>query len=153
MSTDVHVHQCTCSAYFLFFGITRALTFQLIYWGSYTQMHLKVNVPVYIHASLSSNHRGLPVTTTCVHAHRCTRSWPYVFIFRPSFRLPVKIYPFTVLLFDMSTDYLFISIPVQFASFFRHHKHNDLPTHLLGYLHTDPPENIFTCLPSCFSFV
>ena len=37
--------------------------------------------------------------------------------------------------------------------FFRHNLHNDLSTHLLGYLHADPPENIFTGLPSCFSFV
>ena len=105
MSTDVPVHQYTCSLYFLFFGITCAMTFQLIYWGTYTQIHPKVNLPVYLHASLSSNHKGLPVTTTtCVHAHRCTRSWPCVFIFRLSFRLTVKIYTFTVLLFDMSTD-------------------------------------------------
>ena len=76
------------------------MTFQLIYWGTYTQIHPKVNLPVYLHASLSSNHKGLPITTTtCVHAHR-----PCVFIFRLSFRLTVKIYPFTVLLFDMSTD-------------------------------------------------
>ena len=37
--------------------------------------------------------------------------------------------------------------------FFRHNLHNDLSTHLLGYLHADPPENIFTGLPSSFSFV
>ena len=79
------------------------MTFQLIYWGTYTEIHPKVNLPVYLHASLLSNHKGVPVTTTCVHAHRCTRSWPYVFIFRLSFRLIVKIYPFTVLLFYMST--------------------------------------------------
>ncbi len=109
MSTDVPFHQYTCSVHFIFFGITRAMTFQLIYWGTYTQIHPKVNLPVYLHASLPSNHKGLPVTTTtCVHAHRCTRSWPYVFIFRLSFRLTVKIYPFTVLLFYMSTD-----VPVQ----------------------------------------
>ena len=81
------------------------MTFQLIYWGTYTQIHPKVNLPAYLHASLSSNHKCLPVTTTtCVPAHSCTRSWPYVFIFRLSFRLTVKIYPFTVLLFYMSTD-------------------------------------------------
>ena len=81
------------------------MTFQLVYWGTYTQIHLKINLPVYLHASLSSNHKGLPVTTTtCVHAHRCTHSWPHVFIFRLSCRLTIKIHPFTVLLFDMSTD-------------------------------------------------
>ena len=35
---------------------------------------------------------------------------------------------------------------------FWHNLRNDLSTHLLGYLHKDPPENIFTCLPSCLSF-
>ena len=35
------------------------MTFQLIYWGAYTQIHWKVNLPVYLHASLSSNHKGL----------------------------------------------------------------------------------------------
>ena len=85
------------------------MTFQLIYWGTYTQIHPKVNLPVYLHASLPSNHKSLPVTTTTsVHAHRCTRSWPCVFIFRLSFRLTVKIYPFAVLLLYMSTD-----VPVQ----------------------------------------
>ena len=105
MSTYVPVDQYSCAVYFFFFGITCAMTFQLIYWGTYTQIHPKVNIPVYLHASLSSNHKGLPVTTTtCVHAHRCTRSWPCVFIFRLSFRLTVMIYPFTVLLFYISTD-------------------------------------------------
>ena len=107
MSTDVPVHHYTCSVYCLLFSITCAMTFQLIYSGTYTQIHLKVNLPVYLDASLSSNHKGLPVTTTtCVHAHRCTHSWPYVFIFRLSFQLTIKnkIYLFTVLLFYMSTD-------------------------------------------------
>ena len=114
MSTDVPGHRYTCSVYFSFFGQTCAMTFQLIYWGTYTQIHLKVNLPVYLHASLSSNHKGLPVaTTTCVHAHRCTRSWPYLFIFILAFRLTVYIYPSTVLLFYMSTD-----VPVN---------HKDLP--------------------------
>ena len=64
-----------------------------------------IDLPIYLHSSLSSNHKDLPVTTTtCVHVHRCTRSGPYVFIFILSFRLTVKIYPSTVLLFYMSTD-------------------------------------------------
>ena len=134
MSTDAPVHQYTCSVYFLFFHITCAMTFQLICWGTYTQIHPKVNVPVYLHASLSSNHKGLPVTTTtCVHAHRCTRSWPYVFIFRLSFRLTVKIYPFTVLHVPRcicSSVHLFGLLLL-----FRRNLHNDLSTHLLGYLH------------------
>ena len=75
MSTDVPVHHYTCSVYFFFFRITCTMTFQLICWGTYPQIHPKINLPVYLHASLSSNHKDLPVTTTtCVHAHRCTRS-------------------------------------------------------------------------------
>ena len=114
-----------------------------------------IDLPIYLHSSLSSNHKDLPVTTTtCVHVHRCTRSGPYVFIFILSFRLTVKIYPSTVLLFYMSTD-----IPVHQYScsvyflFFLHILHNHLSTHLLGYLPTDPPKNKFTRLPSCFSFI
>ena len=81
------------------------MTFQLIYWGTYKQIHLKINLPVYCHASLSSNHKDLPVTTTtCVHVHRCTRSEHYAFIFILSLRLTAMIYPSTVLLFYMSTD-------------------------------------------------
>ena len=109
MYTDVHHY--TCSVYFFFFGITCTMTFQLIYWGTYKQIHLKINLPVYHHASLSSNHRDLPITTTtCVHVHRCTRSGPYAFMFIFSFRLTVKIYPSTVILFYMSTD-----VPVQYT--------------------------------------
>ena len=77
MSTYVPVHQYTCSVYFLFFCVSSAMTFQLIYWVTYPQIYPKVNLPVYSHASLSSNHKDLPVTTTtCVPAHICTRSWP-----------------------------------------------------------------------------
>ena len=105
MSTDVPVHHYTCSVCFLFFGITCTVTFQLVCWGNYTQIHPKVNLPVYVHASLPSNHKDLPVTTTtCIPAHSCTRSWPYLFIFRLSFRLTVKIYPPTFILFYMYTD-------------------------------------------------
>ena len=105
MYTDTPVHQYTCSVYFFFFGITCTMTLQLIYWGTYPQIHPKIYLLVYIHAFLTSNHKHLPVTTTtCVHAHKCTRSWPDVFIFRLSFQLTVKIYPLTFPLFYMSTD-------------------------------------------------
>ena len=81
------------------------MTFQLIYRGAYSQNHLKMNVSVYLHASLSSNHKDLRVTTTtCVHVHRCTCSGPYGFIFLLSFRLTVQIYPPPILLFYMYTD-------------------------------------------------
>ena len=86
MYTDVPVHHYTCSVYFFFFGITctitfqliypkitRTMTFQLVYWGTYKQNHLKIGLPVYLHASLSSNHKDLPVTTTtCVPTYGCT---------------------------------------------------------------------------------
>ena len=105
MSTNVPVCQYTCSVYFFFFGITYTMTFQLIYWGTYTQIHPKLNIPVYLHASLESNHNDVPVTTTtCVPAHSCTHSWPYLFIFRLSFQLTVKINPSTFILFYMYTD-------------------------------------------------
>ena len=84
------VYQYICSVYFLFFSISYAMTFQLIYWGTYPQIHQKINVPVYPHASLSSNHKDLPVTTTIsIPSKSCTRSWPYLFIFIHSFRLTV----------------------------------------------------------------
>ena len=105
ISADLPVHQNTCSVYFSFFGISYAKTFQLIYWSNYPQIHPKINVPVYPHASLLSNHKDLPVTTTVsIPAKRCTHSWPYLFIFILSFRLTVKNYPSTFPLFYMSTD-------------------------------------------------
>ena len=155
MSTDVPVHHYNCAAYLFFFGITCTMTFQLVYWGTYSQIHPKINLPVYLHASPPSNHKNLPVTTTtCVPAHSCTRSWPYLFIFRLSFRLTVKSYPSTFTLF-----YLYTDVPDHhytcsvYFFFFRHNMHNDLSTHLLRYLQTNPLENKSTCLPSCFSFV
>ena len=139
-STDVPVHHCTCSVYFLFFGISCSMTFQLIYWGINTQIHPKINLPVYPHAFPSSN-KDLPVTTTtCVPAHRCTCSWPYLFIFRLSFRLTVNIYPSTFLLFYMSTD-----VPVHHCTclfiLFRHNMHSYLSTHFLLNSSTGVPTN------------
>ena len=109
VSTVLHVHICTCSSLYcsacpqiylfiiipvtfisFFFGITCIMTFKLIYWGAYPQIHPKINAPVYSHASRSSNHKDLPVTTTtCVPAHICTRSWSYLFVLILSFRLTV----------------------------------------------------------------
>ena len=75
MSTDVPDHLYACSVYFFFFGITCAMTFQLIYLGSYTHIYPKIILPFYLHASLPSNHKDLPVSTaTCVPAQRCTCS-------------------------------------------------------------------------------
>ena len=97
ISTHLPVHQYTCSVYFLFFGISYAKTFHLL-------GYLPTD-PQDKHASLSSNHKDLPVTTTIsIPAKRCTRSRPYLFVFILSFRLTVKIYLSTFLLFYMSTD-------------------------------------------------
>ena len=75
MFTVVPVHQYTCSVYFFFFGITCTVIFQLIYWGRYTEIYLEINLLAYLYASLSSNHKVLPVTTnTSVSAHTCTGS-------------------------------------------------------------------------------
>ena len=100
-STDVPVHHYTCPVHFLFFGITCTMTFQHIYWGTYPQIHPKINLPFYLHASLSSNHKDLPVTkTTCAYVHTCTHSWHYLFIL--SFWLTAEIYPSMFLLVYMS---------------------------------------------------
>ena len=88
------------------------MTFQLVYWGSYTHIHPKIRLPVYPHVFLWSNNKDLPVsTTTSVPADRCTRSLPYLFIFMQFFLITVKIYPSTFLLFYISTD-----VPVHYCN-------------------------------------
>ena len=170
MSTDVPVHQYTCSVYFFFFGITCTMTFQLIYWGTYTQIHPKINLPVYLHASLSSNHKDLPVsTTTCVPAHRYTRSWPCLFIFIQSFLITVKIYPSAFLLFYMSTDvpvhhyncavyFFFFGITctttfqlIYWGAYSQMHPKLNLPVYLHASLpsnHKDLPVSTTACVPA-----
>ena len=75
MSTDVPVHHDTSTVYFFLFGITCTMSFRFVYWGTYTHIHQKINLFVYLHVFLLSNNKDLPVsTTTCVPAHRCTRS-------------------------------------------------------------------------------
>ena len=169
MSTDVPVHHYTCSVYFFFFSITCTMTFQLIYWGTYTQIHLKINLPVYLHASLSSNHKDLPdSTTTCVPAHRCARSWPCLFIFIV-FLITVKIYPSAFLLFYMSTDvpvhhyncavyFFFFGITctttfqlVYWGAYLQIHLKLNLPVYLHASLpsnHKDLPVSTTTCVPA-----
>ena len=172
-STVLHVHRCTwsslycsaCPQMYLFITIPVQLyssfSAQHAQWpfksslDTYTQIHPKISVPVYPHASPLPKTNDLPVsTTTCVPAHSCTRSWPYLFIFILSFRLTVKIYSSTFPLFHMSTD-----VPVNrytcsvYVFIFRHNLRNDLSTHILGYLQINPSASKFTCLPSCFSFV
>ncbi len=118
-STVLHVHRCTCSVCFFFFGVTCTMTFQLIYWGTYTQIHQKIYLPVYLHAFLSSHHKDLPVTTTtCVHAPRCTRSWLYLFMFILSFWWTVRSTRQRFYCSTCTQIHLFISIPVQLISSF-----------------------------------
>ena len=89
----------------LFHLTTKTHLSQLICWGTYTQIYPEINLPIYFHASLSSNHKDLPVTSPpSIPAHRCTHSWPYLLIFILLFQLTVKIYLSTFPLFYMSTD-------------------------------------------------
>ncbi len=119
MSTDVPVHHYTCSVYLFLFGITCTMTFQLVYWGSYTHIHPKIHLPVYPHAFLWSNNKDLPVsTTTSVPAHRCTRSWPYLFIVIQSFWYPLSSTRPRFCCSTFPQTYLFINIPVRFISYF-----------------------------------
>ena len=112
MSIGVPVHHYTCSVYLFLFGITSTINFQLIYWGTYTQIYPKIKLPVCLHASLLSNHKDLPVTTTtCVHDHRSTRSLPYLFILIISFRQTICIYLPLACCSKYSEIYLFINEP------------------------------------------
>ena len=155
MSTVVPVHHYTCSVYLFLFSITSTITFQLIYWGTCTQIYPKIKLP----ATLLSNHKDLPVTTTtCVHAHRSTCSLHYPTC---SFWLFHSDKPFVLtcpLACSKYTQiYLSINQPVQFVYVFQlicwsaywqtHPKMNvpanfdatwyvDLPFHLQTHLHT-----------------
>ena len=157
MSTDVPFHQYTCSVHFSsssFFrhNLRNDLSTHIL---GYVHTNPPESKCTCLPSCFSSNHKGLPVTTTtCLHAHRCTRSWPYVFIFRLSFRLTVKMYPFTVLLFYMSTD-----VPVQqytcSVCFFFFGVTCTMTFQLIywGTYTQIHPKIYITCLPSCFSFV
>ena len=137
VKTFLHVHRCTCSSVYLF---SLFLLFR-------HNMHndLLTHLLGYLHTDPPENTfslftimllfrlKDLPVsTTTCVPDHRCTRSWPNLFIFT-FILITVKIYPSTFLLFYMSTY-----VPVHhyicsvYFFFFRHNLCNDLSTHLLG---------------------
>ena len=170
MYIDVPVHHYNCAVYFLFFGITCTVTFQLVYWGTYTQIRPKTNLSVYLHASLPSNHKDLPViTTTCVPAHSCTRSWPYLFIFRFSFWSTAKIYPSTFIPFYRYTDvpvhhytcsvyFFFFGITctmtfqlIYWGTYMQIHLKINLPVYLHASLssnHKDLPDSTTTCVPA-----
>ena len=145
MSTEVPVHHYTCSFYLFLFGITATITFQLICWGTYTQIYPKIKLPVYLYASLLSNHKYLPVTTTtCVHVHRS-----------PKMNVPVNFdaseYNHEDLPAD-STVYMSIDAPIQKLSPFSvMHPFRFTfaiypSTHLLLYIYTDLPGNKSTSL-------
>ena len=147
MSTGVLVHHYTCSVYLFLFDITSTITFQLIYWGTYTQIHPDIKLPVYLHASLLSNHKDLPVTiTTCVHAHRSTLSFPYLFILIILFRQTICTYLPLACCSKYSEIYVFINQPFSLCVFFTWlYMHTYLSTHLPVCVPTDPPENECTC--------
>ena len=75
-----HVHRCTCLSVYLFslFLIFQHNMHNELSTHPLGYLHTdppKINLPVYLHASLSTNHEDLPVSTTaCVTAHRRTRS-------------------------------------------------------------------------------
>ena len=139
MSTGVPVHHYTCSAYLFLFGITSTINFQLIYWGTYTQIYPKIKLPVYLHASLLSNHKDLPVTTTtCIHAHRSTHSLPYLFILIISFRQTICTYLPLACCSKYSEIYLFHQSTVQFV-FFLLALHAHLSVNSSAGLRTDRP--------------
>ena len=147
MSTGVPVHHYTCSVYLFLFGITS--TFYLsTHLPGYVHTDLPdFFLPVYLHASLLSNHKDLPVTTiTCVHAHRSTRSLPYLFILIISFRQTIWTYLPLACSSKYSEIYLFINQPFNLCVFFTWlYMHTYLSTHLLVCVPTDPPENECTC--------
>ena len=139
MSTYVPIHHYTCSVYLFLYGITSTITFQLIYWGTYTQIYPKIKLPVYLHASLLSNYKDLPVTTTtCVHAHRSTLSLPYLFILIISFRQTICTCPLTCCS-KYSQIYLFINQPVQFVCVFHLALNAHLSVNSSAGLRTDWP--------------
>ena len=147
MSSDVPVHHYTCSVYLFLFGITWTMTFRLIYWGTYTQIHPKIFLPVYLLASLLSNHKHLPVTTnTCVKpidlpVHYPTCSF-WLFHSDKTFVLTCPLTCFlNIRRFTLSSTNRF-----HLCVFFNWlYMHIYLSTHLLVCVPTEPPENECTC--------
>ena len=136
MSTDVPVHQYTCSVYFFFFGITCAVTFQLVYWGTYTQIHPKINLPLYPHASFSS-------FTTKTYLSPLLLVYLQIYMY-PFMTLPVYFQTFILITIKWWLPVsVFTVLHVHrctcsslclFSLFvpFRHNIHNYLSTHILS---------------------
>ena len=153
MSTDVPVHQYTCSVCFFFFGITCTMTFQLVYWSTYTQIHPKIYLYVYLHAFICLNTKThlspqlLVYMTLPVHVHTVI---PINHLYLPiNVSTALHVHRYTC-----SSVYLFSLFP-----HFRHNMYSYLSSHLLGYVHTDPhasplprnkdlPVTTTTCVPA-----
>ena len=154
MSTDVPVHHYTCSVYVLFFGVTchNVLSTRLL---GYLQTYPPEKECTCLPSCFSLVYNEyLPVsTTTSVPAHRCTRSWPYLFILIQSFWYPLSSTRPRFCCSTLPQTYMFINIPVWFISYFPAYPTQRPFSSSTGVLPTDPPENKCTCLPSCFSFV
>ena len=120
MSTYIPVHNHICSVYYFLFCVTCAMTFQLIYWDTYPQIHPKMNVPVYkVHALLSPNHKDLPAPQLFLYlpkdvpVHGPICSFSYFHSDEPFRSTRQRFYCST-----RPQMYLFITIPIQFISSF-----------------------------------
>ena len=109
-STDVPVHHYTCLVCFFFYGVSCTMMAYPAQWPFNSSTRVPANLPLYLQASLLSNHKDIPVTTTtCVHVHTCTCSWHYLFMFILLFWLTSETYPSMFLLLYMYTDIMHLS--------------------------------------------
>ena len=137
-------------SFFPFLFITCTMSFRLVYWGNYR--HISTRKGMYLFTLMLF----FGVTTNTYLSPQLLLYLPIdVPVHDPTFLITVKNYPSMFPLFYMSTDVPFhqytCSVHFSSSSFFRHNLRNDLSTHILGYVHTNPPESKCTCLPSCFS--
>ena len=139
----LYIHRCTCSLVYLFISSFSASHAQLllIYWGTYMQIYPKINVHVYLHASLLSNCKDMPVTTTtCAHAHMSTLSLPYFsFWFLHSNKPLVLTCPLTCSTYSQIHPFIRLLVPFLFFTWL--YMLTYLSTHLLVCVLTYPPEN------------
>ena len=132
VATALHVHRCTCSSVYLFSVFLHFRQNMHIYLSTNL---LEINLPVYLHTSLLSSNKYLPVTTnTCVPAHRCTLSWPYLFIFILYFRLNAKIHPSTFQLRCMTLFIFMFLFRLTTKTYLLTHVLVRVPTHI--YINT-----------------
>ena len=140
MSTAVPVHHYTCPVYLFLFGIPSTITFQFIYWDTYTQIYPKIRLPVYLHASLLSNHKTylspqllvyMPIDVP-VHYPNCS------FCLFHSDKPFALTCPLTCCS-KYSQIYLFINQPVQFVGVFHLVLHTHLAFKSSAALRTDRP--------------